>query len=267
MTVNGSLYALPMPDLATIGLEFSSSQIAPSALFRTPAADEAAGGVVGESLARERNHQVRLSDQIRDLSEMRLLPTPNTMDSLPPRSPEKIAESKERQPAGYSNLREYVINNLEPAAEATTIERSDSLQLNIPLIGTPRASASPGTQKQIDAGAPKSRIEDQVLATNWGRFEPAIKRWERVIGRVAPEPTRNDGRDGAPRLNPAFAEWMMGIPAGWVTDVEISRADQLRALGNGVVPQQAMLALQLLGISEMLEGIDGNDDQRTEQRS
>jgi len=59
----------------------------------------------------------------------------------------------------------------------------------------------------------------------------------------------------------------MGIPAGWVTDVEISRADQLRALGNGVVPQQAMLALQLLGISEMLEGIDGNDDQRTEQRS
>jgi len=42
---------------------------------------------------------------------------------------------------------------------------------------------------------------------------------------------------------------MMGLSAGWVTDVPgISRNDQLKMLGNGVVPQQAAAALQhLLG--------------------
>ena len=39
----------------------------------------------------------------------------------------------------------------------------------------------------------------------------------------------------------------MGLPEGWVTDVPgLSRNDMLRALGNGVVPQQAVLALRML---------------------
>lgn len=38
----------------------------------------------------------------------------------------------------------------------------------------------------------------------------------------------------------------MGLPAGWVTDAPISFAAKLRALGNGVVPQQAELAVRLL---------------------
>ena len=40
---------------------------------------------------------------------------------------------------------------------------------------------------------------------------------------------------------------MQGLPAGWVTDVPgLSRNAMLRLLGNGVVPQQAELALRLL---------------------
>jgi DNA (cytosine-5)-methyltransferase 1 len=40
---------------------------------------------------------------------------------------------------------------------------------------------------------------------------------------------------------------MMGLPEGWVTDVpDLKRNDQLKALGNGVVPQQAVLALRHL---------------------
>jgi DNA (cytosine-5)-methyltransferase 1 len=39
---------------------------------------------------------------------------------------------------------------------------------------------------------------------------------------------------------------MMGLPAGWVTDVAIPRNAQLKALGNGVVPQQAALAVSVL---------------------
>jgi DNA (cytosine-5)-methyltransferase 1 len=41
---------------------------------------------------------------------------------------------------------------------------------------------------------------------------------------------------------------MMGLPAGWITDPEIglTRNEQLKACGNGVVPQQAELALRVL---------------------
>jgi DNA (cytosine-5)-methyltransferase 1 len=48
------------------------------------------------------------------------------------------------------------------------------------------------------------------------------------------------------KLNAQFVEYMMGLPSGWVTDLEISRAQQLKILGNGVVPQQAFHALELL---------------------
>lgn len=45
----------------------------------------------------------------------------------------------------------------------------------------------------------------------------------------------------------AVREWIMGWPHGWATGVEgISRTDQLKVIGNGVVPQQAVHALRLL---------------------
>ena len=47
-------------------------------------------------------------------------------------------------------------------------------------------------------------------------------------------------------LSPRFCEWMMGLPAGWVTDVGLPRTQQLRALGNGVVPQQAATAIRFM---------------------
>lgn len=48
-------------------------------------------------------------------------------------------------------------------------------------------------------------------------------------------------------MSPRFVEWMMGLPEGWVTDVPgLSRNAQLKALGNGVVPQQGALALRML---------------------
>jgi hypothetical protein len=56
-----------------------------------------------------------------------------------------------------------------------------------------------------------------------------------------PDPLDNDGK-----LNSKFVEYMMGLPAGWVTDIDLSRAQQLKILGNGVVPQQAYYALELL---------------------
>jgi hypothetical protein len=82
--------------------------------------------------------------------------------------------------------------------------------------------------------------------TNWGKFEPAIRRWEKILGRPAPAPTKPDGKDGAHRLSSKFTEWMMGLPDGWITSHGLTRNEELKLAGNGVVPQQAELALKLL---------------------
>ena len=111
-------------------------------------------------------------------------------------------------------------------------------------------------EKQLRRGnmnAPKRRFmgnlrEDIVHETEtgesiYGVYEAAVHRWEQAT-RPAPLPTEPNSK-GKPRLNPSFAEWMMGLPDGWVTSPEIglTRAQQLKAIGNGVCPQQATAAL------------------------
>ena len=91
----------------------------------------------------------------------------------------------------------------------------------------------------------RETVVNDMPETNWGRFEPAIRRWE-AITRPAPLPTKPDGKEGAHRLSSAFTEWMMGLPDGWITNVGLSRNEELKACGNGVVPQQAELALRIL---------------------
>lgn len=82
--------------------------------------------------------------------------------------------------------------------------------------------------------------------TAWGGYGPAVSRWEWILGRPAPPPTETSGK-GAQRLSPRFVEWMMGLPDGHVTDAPgVNRNAQLKALGNGVVPQQAIAALRYL---------------------
>ena len=39
---------------------------------------------------------------------------------------------------------------------------------------------------------------------------------------------------------------MMGLPDGWITRRGLSRKDEIKMCGNGVVPQQAKLALKIL---------------------
>lgn len=80
---------------------------------------------------------------------------------------------------------------------------------------------------------------DRRSADHWGRYSGAIERWEHILGRLAPDPLT--GR----QLNAQFVEWMMGLPAGWVTDLLPNRR-ALKVLGNGVVPQQAEMALRQL---------------------
>lgn len=106
----------------------------------------------------------------------------------------------------------------------------------------PVRELSPQAALGSGPGVPAQPIQEPV---NWGRYEAAIRRWEAVLGRAAPDPTEPN-RNGRPRLNPEFASWMMGLPKGWVTGHGLTRTEQLKAIGNGVVPQQAMAALAIL---------------------
>ncbi len=79
------------------------------------------------------------------------------------------------------------------------------------------------------------------------RFGPAIRRWERIVGRPAPSMAVGGARGGSV-LNPAFSEWMMGFPPGWTAGV--SRTARLRLIGNAVQPQVAEIAFR--GLLERL---------------
>lgn len=82
--------------------------------------------------------------------------------------------------------------------------------------------------------------------SDWGKYTSVIRQWESVVNRAAPVPTipHKDRQ----RLNPVFVEWMMGLDEGHVTGHGLSFAQELKMLGNGVVPQQARAAVaQLMG--------------------
>lgn len=101
--------------------------------------------------------------------------------------------------------------------------------VGVPLVG--------GGPAALDALVPGIRHAGE----RWGAYAGAINRWE-TLTRPAPAPT-----DAAGRLRADFVEWMQGLEAGWVTATPgLGRPAQLTALGNGVVPQQAARALQLL---------------------
>jgi len=221
--------------------------------------------------------------QVSDAIANSLLPTPNTMEHREIKTPEQIAEMKELSPGGYRNLREVVINELPNSLLPTPavghirnhdepiedyLERrqkmTDGIYKGMPGVSLgvavrmemlPTPVASEGLKAPAQQTSETKSKTGQVwlsnaakdMETNWGKFTPAIKRWESLT-RVAPVPTKPDGKDGNHRLSAEFTEWMMGLPEGWVTaqDIGLKRNDALKACGNGVVPQQAELALRIL---------------------
>lgn len=112
------------------------------------------------------------------------------------------------------------------------------------LLPTPRTTDSHGSGDH-GSGGQDLRTACSTL-DGWGPYEPAIRRWETVTGRPAPQPTEPN-KNGRPRLTAEFDEWIMGVPEGWITGLDsIPYGAKMKMCGNGVVPQQALLALHIL---------------------
>lgn len=64
--------------------------------------------------------------------------------------------------------------------------------------------------------------------SSFEKYQPAIDRWEKIIGRRAPEPYQDY------RLNKRFVEWMMGLPEDWVCgdDLAIPKTYAFQVMGN-----------------------------------
>ncbi|MGQ7313400.1 DNA cytosine methyltransferase [Microbacterium arabinogalactanolyticum] len=124
-----------------------------------------------------------------------------------------------------------------------------NLGKEVKMLPTPRASrGASGTETMYALGAERDDAGDRqgnvVGELSWGEYEPAVRMWESIT-RPAPAPTLPDGKNGNHRLAAVFPEWMMGYPLGWVTDI-LGRNPAIKACGNGVVPQQAYAALEVM---------------------
>ncbi|MFE6498142.1 DNA cytosine methyltransferase [Streptomyces sp. NPDC057748] len=127
----------------------------------------------------------------------------------------------------------------------------DEVSFLLPHSDGERRDGGTGDQSESE-GRGEPADGDYSPAEWWGDYLPAIRRWEFLVGRAAPEPTEVGPRGGR-RLTARFAEWLMGLADGWVTDVpglappkRDPRAKQLKAIGNGVCPQQAYEAYRRL---------------------
>jgi DNA (cytosine-5)-methyltransferase 1 len=206
---NGRAFEHPMSVLPTNDSE--------SLLLRTPAASEAERGHQPEEKAKARGGQVTLSGQFMNL------PTPTVADTFT----DKLKSSQQKEGSMHSvNL-----------SQAVHLMPTPNTMDDLPARDESKIDRSKGGF---------SNVRETVVRSGFGRFEPVIRRWEKITGNEAPEPTKPDGKDGNLRLSSQFTEWMMGLEPGWITGVGLSRKDELKACGNGVVPQQAKLALTIL---------------------
>lgn len=194
---------------------------------------------------------------------MTLLPTPAVNDMGAAYTPDTWDAWTQRMRATHGNgnghgaslhieaLRMLPTPRATDGTKGGPNQRGSSGDLMLPsavLLPTPTAMDSKASGGKV--GSPDVTLTDatergDTRGINFGDYAPAIARWEHLT-RPAPAPTEPTGKGGAHRLSPRFVEWMMGIPAGWVNVPGVGRNAQLKALGNGVVPQQAAAAVEHL---------------------
>tara|TARA_R110002074_G_scaffold39995_1_gene107226 strand:- start:339 stop:1316 length:978 start_codon:yes stop_codon:yes gene_type:complete len=165
----------------------------------------------------------------------------STSDRRSLRQTGKIHKSKSR-PVNGSN-RVPVPNTVGAQSQRHGVSTIRSSQRNFKPtcdIANVTDTAGVGLQElRPERGLGETETETRRLSS-FGAYEPAVRRWEQTLGRTAPVPVDERG------INNSFVEWMMGLPENHVCNQGLTRTAELKMLGNGVVPQQALLALALL---------------------
>lgn len=191
-----------------------------------------------------------------------LLPTPRAADhthSMTAPAAMKHVEDGNGSLAetlGYHLLPTPMTSDTQHPAPVDMRRKSPGLRAVESLLPTPKAGDAEFGMPRTSGRPPEksthlmTRMEYGKPESSWGPYAAAIERWEIVLGRPAPDPTEA-GPKGGRRLSAAFVEWLMGLPEEWVTAPErgLSRTQQLKMLGNGVVPQQALYALRLAEVA------------------
>jgi len=163
-------------------------------------------------------------------TESGLWATPNTMDHLPPRSPEgtkKLMEGHRKGRTKPSNLREQVdpeTMRMYPTPKASGQENAETLikrkgekaaaqhnlTANVQMYPTPSASC------QMDVVAPPETVEKNSSGWSVTRVGTGTKfgaKLNDVVNKVS-QPIEPGGK-----LNPTFVEFLMGFPESW-TNIE-----------------------------------------------
>lgn len=188
-------------------------------------------------------------------SDGALIPTPTASDHKAGRHPEGTGHSLTQavqllptpvaQPSGNSpseHLRKKP--GRERVTDLAIIVENDLLPTG-GLLPTPQAVNA--SRSSTGYGPNLHEVATSSDLTHFGPYAKVIARWEQITGRAAPPPSTPSRRPGGkPQLSTRFVEWLMGLPDGHVTDLDLPREHQLRLLGNGVVPQQAALAVGTL---------------------
>lgn len=131
-------------------------------------------------------------------------------------------------------------------ADTDTLSRALSKVLPTPdaHMGE-RGSMEPCVVRERNHALRLNDVAEKGIALHgeWGEYERAIIRHEKLVGRPAPMPCELS-KNSLPRLSSQFVEWMMCLPEDWVCHQGLSRRQELQALGNGVVPPQAAMGIR-----------------------
>lgn len=272
---NGALRALGavLGDLAGLGYDArwagvrASDAGAPHGRFRVFVVAEPAADAGGQGWRRARSEQpgaARRAWSADRAGRCGLLPTPRATDGTKGGPGQRGSSGDLMLPSAVALLPTPAVNDM---GDGKTSEAWDEWTADMQarhgngnghgkslaieaqrLLPTPTSQAAKHAGGDTDRG-PGSPDDANLWIVaqrdQWGIYAHAIARWEHLT-RPAPTPTQPSTK-GTPQLAPRFSEWLMGLPEGHVTAVPgLSRNAQLKALGNGVVPQQAALALSLL---------------------
>ena len=288
---NGILYPLPMPVRPTLERDggvlpgMKATHHVP-----TPTASDhiRRKSTSSETLNYETNKSVSL-----DRWAERWM-TPNTMDSLPPKSQKALDHEYTHRPnrSNPGNLRDQIAVAEGKSTWPTPRAREGT-------AGAPRSngSAHNAGRGYLDGVVQEkwptpTAMEAGKIGNRANYGQKGLSNHPAIVGlpdRDKMKKSENDGNNSgvAFRLNPAWVSWLMGVPTGWeslepmgreaynewfedmtnliwwdterdlprVTEENNNRNKRLRSLGNGIVP--ASLALFIRDI------MDHNSLQRT----